>query len=311
MILIIGDVHWKAQKPYKEKLSEMFNYIYEKYGFCTLVFTGDFFDTSNPHSEEVVDLALAHLMKFKAVHIVTGNHELSSRNGNPLIPLSHIPKVHVYTKPQEVKIEEYYFLMLPYLYNVKEMKKEYEALRNNVDVVVSHVAYPGTNFGSPDEVDLSGITAKHYIYGHIHSSLDFPNNHYVLGVPSSTRYGEQEWNKRIAKLDNISEDIIFDPFPDFVTFEDIIFGSDPYSKDSIINVSEAPSVKAVLDKYKGYNIRLQGIKLVDTEKEVTYSEQKDNLNFSLESNFQGFSEGQTIRGEVKAKIQELFGLVPS
>lgn len=304
MIIVIGDVHFKHSQPFLKKTIEFFDWLYETYPEAILVQTGDFFDTSSPHSESVVDIALSHLLKFKEIHIITGNHELSNRVGNPLVPLNRFDKIHIYTRSEQVTIEGYKFLMLPFLYNIKAMKEQYEDTYGQYDYVVSHVAYPGTNFGSPDEINLSNIQAKAYLYGHIHEAMDKPNNHHIIGVPVTTRHGEQDWKKRlfIINENTISENII----PNFLNFETINFGEEPKDKEAILNVKNAPSVKAVIEMYKGLHVRLTGISLIGEVEAISYNEQKELLNFSLEKNFNEFSKNMEIRPPVQDKILELF-----
>jgi len=308
MIIFLGDVHFKQKQPYYNSTCELFEYLLKEYPNSTLVQTGDFFDTSNPHSELLVDKAIHYLLKFKEVHIISGNHELSNRTGNPLYLLNRIDKLNVYLEPKEVLIEDENFLMLPYLYNLKQMKELYETYdctNGTIDYVVSHVAYPNTNFGSPDEINLSNIKAKYYIYGHIHKPQSY-DNHHIIGVPITTRYGEHEWVKQIGVLQNNNFELR--EIPSFINFEDVDFNNEPESNTSILNVYNAPSVKAVLQKYKNYNIRLEGIKLINEENKISYNEQKDFLNFTLEKNFKDFCDTMEIRDPVKNKIFEFLSL---
>lgn len=310
-ILNIGDIHNKTTQPYYSLNREFFEWLVKNHKNDIPVFSGDFWDTSNPHSEDLVDIFLDYLLQFPEVHIVTGNHEIGARNGNPLVPLRRIPNIHIYTEPTETTILGVKYLMLPFLYNVKEMKEKYEALTNQVDYVMSHVAYPGTNFGAPDEINLSGIQAKAFFYGHIHEPMDF-GNHHILGVPNTTRYGEQDWKKRMAIV-NPENSYRFVSLEDFVKFEDVEFGKDPINPKAILNVKKAPSVKAVMIKYKGFHLRLQGIELEGgSTSAITYEDQKGLMNFSLENNFNEFyiSLGEKPREPVVDKIKELFTLVP-
>jgi predicted phosphodiesterase len=307
MILIIGDLHFKTKEPYKTKYIEFIEDLYKSYPDSTLIFTGDFFDKSNPHSEDEVDSILDYVLKFKSVHIVTGNHEISNRTGNPLAPLNRISNLHIYRVPTHVEIDGIKFLMLPYLYNMEEMKN-YNAITETTDYVVSHVAYPGTNRGAPDEINLSSIKAKAWFYGHIHEPQDF-GLHHIIGVPNTTRHGEQDWQKRMVVIENGT--YRFQNLEDKIRFETISFGAEPDSKDSILNVIDAPSVQAVLKKYKQNYIRKQGIKILEENSDsVSYNTQKEFLNFSLESNFQIFRADIELRVSVETKINELFTLVP-
>jgi predicted phosphodiesterase len=306
MIIFLGDVHFKQKQPYYNSVCQLLEYLLKEYPNSILVQTGDFFDTSNPHSELIVDKAIEYLLQFKEVHIISGNHELSNRTGNPLYLLNRIDKLNVYLEPKEVVIQDKNFLMLPYLYNLKQMKELYETYdctNGTIDYVVSHVAYPDTNFGSPDEINLSHIKANKFIYGHIHKPQVY-DNHIIIGVPVSTRYGEHEWVKQIGVLqDNVFE---LREIPSFINFENLEFNEEPNSNTSILNVYNAPSVKAVIQRYKDNHIRLEGIKLINEESKITYNEQKDFLNYSLEKNFQDFCTTTEIREPVKNKIYEYF-----
>ena len=306
MIIFLGDVHFKQKQPYYNSVCQLLEYLLKEYPNSILVQTGDFFDTSNPHSELIVDKAIQYLLQFKEVHIISGNHELSNRTGNPLYLLNRIDKLNVYLEPKEVLIEDEIFLMLPYLYNLKQMKELYETYdctNGTIDYVVSHVAYPNTNFGNADEINISHIKANKFIYGHIHKPQAY-DNHIIIGVPVTTRYGEHEWVKQIGVL----QDDVFElrEIPSFINFENLEFNEEPNSDTSILNVYNAPSVKAVIQRYKNYHIRLEGIKLINEENKITYNEQKDFLNFTLEKNFQDFCDTIEIREPVKNKIYEYF-----
>lgn len=308
-IVFIGDVHLKAKEPYMDASFQFLNYLEENHLNDVLVFTGDLFDNTFPHFELLMDRLLNSLIKFPEVYIISGNHEVfdsktTKKMGNPLALLDHVSGIRTFLNLEEIEIRGKKFLMLPYLYDVAKMKSEYEALNGTYDFVVCHVAYPSTNFGSMDEIDLSKIDAKVFIYGHIHEPKQI-SNHYILGVPVSTRHGEQVWKKELGIYDLDKDEFTLKPIPNFVNYETVKFGEWPENKNSIISVKEAPSVISVLDLYKEYHIRRKGITLLDEVENVSYNEQKDFLNFTLTSNFQEFSESFDIRPIVKNKIFEL------
>jgi predicted phosphodiesterase len=308
-IVFIGDVHLKSKEPYMNSSFQFLDYLEDNHLNDVLVFTGDLFDNTFPHFELLMDRLLKSLIKFPEVYIVSGNHEVfdsrtTKKMGNPLALLDHVSGIRTFLTPEEIEIRGKKFLMLPYLYDVAKMKSEYEALRGTYDFVVSHVAYPETNFGSLDEIDLSKIDCKIFIYGHIHEPKEI-FNHYIIGVPVSTRHGEQVWKKQLGIYDLENETFTLKAIPNFVNYEAIKFGEWPKDKNSIISVKDAPSVLSVLDLYKDYHVRRKGITLVDEVENVSYNEQKDFLNFTLTSNFQEFSENSDIRPAVKNKIFEL------
>ena len=308
-IVFIGDVHLKVKEPYMNASFQFLDYLEQNHLNDVLVFTGDLFDSTFPHFELLMDRLLKSLIKFPEVYIISGNHEVfdartTKKMGNPLTLLDHVSGIRTFMNPEEIEIRGKRFLMLPYLYDVAKMKSEYESLRGTYDFVLSHVAYPGTNFGSMDEVDLSNIDSKVFIYGHIHEPKEV-SNHYIIGVPVSTRYGEQVWKKELGIYDLDKDEFSLKPIPSFVNYETVKFGEWPTDKNCILSVKDAPSVISVLDLYKEYHVRRKGITLIDEVENVSYNEQKDFLNFTLTSNFQEFSDNIEIRPIVKNKIFEL------
>lgn len=284
MIITIGDLHIKENKSYKKASYSFLNYLIKNYKGENLIFTGDFFNDSKPNNITVYEV-LGSLKNFKSVHILTGNHEINEigvRKGNPLIPLFHIENFHIYTEPKEVHIEGLKFLMLPYLYNVKGMKEQYEKIETEVDYVISHVSYPGTNFGNIDEVNLRKIKATRFFYGHIHEPNNF-DDHIILGVPVSTRYGEHLWKKQIGIIKD-NKEFYLKEIPHFLQFEEIKFGEEPKDINSILCIYDAPSVSSVKKKYKEFQI--QKIELIGDKdfKDVKL----ERIDDSLVSNFQSF-----------------------
>jgi len=309
-IIIIGDQHWKNKEPYKSKTVEFFKDLQKKYLNDVLIFTGDFFDTASSHFDEVMRLAVEHLLPFSEVHIISGNHECNNkRSGNPLSLLNQFSNIKTYLEKTEVMIENKKFLMLPYLYSLKEMKL-YEQITGDYDYVVSHVAYPGTNGGASDEIDLRNIVANNFFYGHIHESQDF-GNHCIIGVPLTTRYDERDWKKRIVVIEN--NEVNFEQLPDYITFETIKFGEEPINKNSILNITNCPSISSVRERYEDYHFRLQGIQLNEENnsiEKVSFDEQKDLLNFNLRNNFTSFlSENEQSDKRIESTILAYFSKI--
>lgn len=308
-IIVIGDQHWKNKEPFKSATIEFFIDLQKKYLKDVLIFTGDFFDTASSHFDEVMRLAVEHLLPFSEVHIISGNHECNNKRvGNPLSMLNQFSNIKTYLEKTEVNIEGKKFLMLPYLYSLKELK-EYEKLTGDYDYVVSHVAYPNTNGGASDELDLSKINSKYFFYGHIHEPQDF-GNHSIIGVPLTTRYDERSWKKRIVVIEN--DEVSFEELSDYITYETIKFGEEPKNKNSILNVINSPSVNSVRERYEGYHLRLQGIELNEENsvEKVSYEEQKDFMNFNLLNNFKSFlAENEQSDKRIESTILGYFSKV--
>lgn len=309
-IIIIGDQHWKNKEPYKSQTVKFFIDLQKKYLNDVLIFTGDFFDTASSHFDEVMRLAVEYLLPFSEVHIVSGNHECNNkRSGNPLALLNQFSNIKTYVEKTEVMIESKKFLMLPYLYSLKEMKK-YEEIRGEYFCVVPHVAYPNKNGGAGDEIDLSKIDSEYFIAGHLHEPFEY-KNYYNLGVPLTTRYDERLFKKRIAIFEN--DKLNFEQLPDYITFETIKFGEEPKNKNSILNITNCPSISSVRERYEGYHFRLQGIQLNEENnsiEKVSFDEQKDLLNFNLRNNFTSFlSENEQSDKRVESTILAYFSKV--
>jgi metallophosphoesterase superfamily enzyme len=80
-IVVIGDFHLKSSEPHWTGQKKLLNYFREKYHDCTLIFTGDLFDTSSPRWEVFTEFLLFCKMFEGEIHIVHGNHEYSRLGG--------------------------------------------------------------------------------------------------------------------------------------------------------------------------------------------------------------------------------------
>jgi len=91
------------------------------------------------------------------------------------------------------------------------------------------------------------------------------NNHYVIGVPLPTRYGEHEHEHVIYEITDHIEKI---KVPNYFTYEDIEYGEMPNNKNNIYNIKNAPSHQLVKSTYKDYYIRDEGIEYIENEEEL-------------------------------------------
>lgn len=306
MILVIGDVHWKETSPHREGLIEFFDWLTDNYAGSTLIMTGDWLDSTSLHHENVIDTAIHKLNGFKEIHIVSGNHEISKIKGNILKPLNHINNINVYLEKTEVSIEGNTFLFLPYLPSLSQMREEYTKIKWKGDFCISHFAYPGTNFGHSDEIDISGIDAIK-IYGHIHEHKIMSDRDINIGVPATTRFGEHVWDKKIGLIDKDKKLKLID-IPVFWTYEELNYGQKPVNAKNVLVIKKAPSVIAVNEMYKDYKVHESKIEIFrnsgnENSNNIEYT--KESLNGSLLKQFRDYTDSVSdpVPEEIKSEIE--------
>lgn len=266
-IVIIGDIHAKKGEPFRSTVKKFFNWLYENFSQDTIIQVGDLFDSSSPHAE-VEEEVIGLLKRFKKVYILSGNHDYSRVHGNTLLPLIHHDNLTIITDIYEEVIDNISFLFLPYKYG--DMKEKYEALTGEYAYIVTHTTPKQLAFGEEGiDYKLKGF----YIHGHIHVTSrydfrdDYGNQHFVLGVPFPTRYGEQRDFHVILALENEKKSNII-TLPYFHSYETIKFGEEPQNKNNILNIIDAPDANSVYERYTGYYIREEGIELKRDNLEV-------------------------------------------
>lgn len=269
-IIIISDLHLKSKEPYWNAQLEFLKWLEENFDDDFIIFTGDITDTSTPTWEVHSEFEKFLINRNNKTYIVHGNHEFSRLKGSALLSYSFLDKVCVAFDPQVHEISNIKFLLLPYLYT--DMNETYEnyVWKEPDGICVTHLAPPGTSYGH-GEVDLKNISCKTIIHGHIHIYDRFIKHdvdNIILGVPLITRNGEQYFKKQILKIDSKTKNLEFIEVPEFLTIETVEYGKYPNSKKNIINVVNAPNVNSVLEKYKDYHIREEGISIVRTKASI-------------------------------------------
>lgn len=302
-MVIVGDTHWKDKEPYYAGLKNFFRWLLETYPDETMIFTGDMFDTATPHFDTVYDVVIEYLLRFKAVHIVAGNHEekFAKTKGNCLRPLRHHPTIHIYTRPTVVEIDKYSFWMLPFQYDYAQVKAyETAPLPKPVDFIICHATPQKLAFG--DEGVNLRLKVSQVIWGHIHTPFEYRDDvnvqNIVIGVPQVTREGEQDFEKAILEFNPRTEKFEQKVIPVFMTIETVEYGEEPKSKDNLINVVNAPSIPAVYERYKGYYVNKEHIEVLRTDKEVVEEESKIFFNTKLEEQLVKYAEEKAVPKEM-------------
>lgn len=299
MIVIIGDFHLKHQEPYWSGQKLLLNYIKEKYAGCTLIFTGDLFDSSSP-KWDIFNHFVKFSQEFKGeIHIIHGNHEFYVLKGSVLSALEEISNVKIYSTKTEVKLENEQFLFLPFQYSLPLMQA-YEDIDERFDWVVTHITPPKHQFAN-EGIQLK-LKAKAVFHGHIHVSEEYTDDegifNVLVGVPQTTRNLEQEFKKRVILIENgswRSEDL-----PVYMEIEDIEFGNFPENKLNLLNIKNAPSKKLVETTYAEYHWRKAGITYLDAESNLPMEHLK--IENSLEKRFIAFAATNDV--DIPKSVQE-------
>jgi len=269
-MICISDLHVKNKEPFLSSIKSFLTTLADKYPDEEVIQLGDLWDSSSPHSEIEADI-VALLKRFKKLHIITGNHDISKRSGNALLHLNHHDNITVYTEKEEVTIEGHKCLMLPWMYNAKEIYKDLEW---QGDFAFLHVTNEEDAFGD-EGLNTDKIKAIQ-VFGHTHTKRVVDTGivyKQIMGVNIPTRNLEVPNPYMYIKTDKSFEFI--DP-KIYFEYETLTYPALPVNKNNILNIKQAPSYEAVYETYKGYNIRHEGIEILLTEGVF------DNEEFSFE-----------------------------
>lgn len=315
-IAIIGDVHLSDRSPMFEAQVQLLQWLIDTHKDDHVIFTGDFWHTSSPHWERAYNTGLDCLLQFKDAHLISGNHEMlssgaKSHKGNLLKPLKdRYSNLHIYLEPEAVTIVDSSFLMLPFLYDRHAMVEQYEALKWSGDYIVTHCSPPGKNHGA-EEVSFKGCKVKKIFFGHIHEQSD-EGKHCVVGVPNTTRNDERLFDKRYVTIENGK--VESHPVPIFYDIVDIDFDTaleDTREKVKDlweINIKGTPSVREAKRKFKGFNIRDEGIEVIHAVVNNPGEVAVQNFSDSLESDFDEFVATEGLSERVANTCRQyLFG----
>jgi hypothetical protein len=294
MIVIVSDIQIKNKEPFRSAINKFFVYLRDTWNTSntTFIFLGDLFETSATH-HDIVDEILEHLLNLNQVILITGNHDAKNRQrGNILKPFRHHKNVKVIFDPTVLKIDNYKFLFIPFLY--KDQKERVEKLTGQFDYICTHVEHLQIAFDKVNSIDFNKELKGTFFHGHIHVLKDRDyfdingNQHHVVGVPIPVKHLEDQQQHRIVLIDE--NKYRFENVPFYFKYETINYGDEPSSKDNILNIKNVPSIADVFSKYKDYHIREDGIELkVDENSEQTLSfdlsdTKQDFITFCKEEN---------------------------
>jgi hypothetical protein len=297
MCLIISDLHLKEKEPFKKYQQQFLNWLLQKYNNEIFILLGDCFDNSTP-TWDVYSMFKDFLLKRKNItYISKGNHCSSRIKGCALNGIHLMEDVKVFFEKEECDIDGYKCLFLPFIYD--SMKEQYEKLEGNYDFIFTHITPEKAAFGE-EGIKFNKNLIGTFFHGHIHMFNEkcykdsYGNINYIQGVPISTRNGEDQ-EHIIIQIDH-DKKIEFIKVPHYFSYETIEYPNLPESKNNIINVINAPSYASVIDKYKDYYIRQEGIELkIEEGMDQTVSFEQGNIK----EKFVKFCIDNNIANDVK------------
>jgi len=295
-LIIVSDLHLKNKEPFLSASRKFLNWLNENYSSYKLLFLGDCFDSSAPIWEVYSIFKEFLLSRSNHTYLLQGNHDLSKSKGCALSSFGLLDEISVYEDKAEVfTTDNLNCLILPFKYDYKD----YSHIEGNFDFIFSHIVPTKVQFAN-EGIDFPNIKGI-FIHGHTHIFKEkeyidtYMNKHIILGVPLSTRNGEDQKHQIIEIDDN--KNITYIDVPYYFKYETINYGEEPTNKNNILNIINAPNRKLVFEKYKDYYIREEGIELLRTETtKEDYKKEFESAN--ILQKFKKYAEDKGLSKEV-------------
>lgn len=269
-IIFLGDTHATNTHKglsFKGLLSSM-DWLRSQYNVSEtiLIQTGDLYDKSTPHRDEV-EVPLTEILKeYKEVHVIAGNHDEGS-TGLAISSMGQHPNIHTYSEFTKVMIEGLSFGMMPYIKkDPASMNEVYGKCKDKFAFRVIH-AHPKESNRGIEEVSFLVDADIATVHGHQHKPFEYGKNGISVGVFQTSRNGEQDWIKRYLEYDTETKKLKSIPLPVFHTIKTIEYGDEVEDTLNFYNIINAPSQQSAYKKYKHLHIRDNGISII--QKEVT------------------------------------------
>ncbi len=277
MIVVLGDIHFRDDRPYWDDVCERFLSWFDSYDRNnpdnTLILAGDLVE-EKLLSGKVADYLhrFIHLSRFKEVHICVGNHDRKEYHGRYQLSYEfykNIPNVHVYENDKVVDIEGLKVLILPYYLGVNDIgipMNEYysgiyrnsERFSNDYNLVVGHFCDERNSIyggGSDCISNLDKIVTDKMILGHVHTRGVQKDTPYI-GSVFAGRKTENDYRRCAMVYDN---GVWYeDRLPLFNEFLSVTYPEDlPKSKAMvpIYTVLNCSSESVAISRYGNINIR--------------------------------------------------------
>lgn len=285
LIGILGDLHATDSLSYADYISdrrvgekkEILDFIIKSFEDCQhIVFLGDIFNSKNNNSE-TNRWVIEFFERFgkKQLYLISGNHDKQGDGSTAIDFIKEIQKNnwHVYTKLEDIIIENRKISFLPYMLNSELEVETHEEATESImkklpggDILFAHHAISGTTFNGiktellKEVVLPKEVLEKKYkltIAGHIHTPQQVDN---VLLTGSVFTNEVNEIEKFIWKIkDDLSIEKIKLPCREIHKIEDPTDEQlEKIKKDSIVKIivtkkeTKIKELKKKLEKFAAF-----------------------------------------------------------
>lgn len=292
-LLWTGDWHLTDKDkglPFRGHLKLFDEFFFQKYNPKEVIFmlSGDTSDKDILHYDDVLTPFTERLLCFKQVIGIEGNHD-RGKNGSILSPLNTHPSIDIYSEYARINVEGLTIDMMPFIKkDPASMQDRYGSIPGKVDFRLIH-AHPKESNRGIEEVSFSTKATIASFHGHQHKS--FENDNVIsIGVPQTTRNGEQDWQKRYYEFDTETGILQSLPLPEFYTIKTIEYGEEIEDEHNQYNIINAPSIQLAHKLYPGITIRKNGITLLEKETEVIELYDKEKKKMKLLSFYEDWKK---------------------
>lgn len=306
-IVVIGDLHIREDEPFFTSSKKFFEWFCEsEYNDGRpIIFTGDIVHKPIVNGKVMRFILDVFQDKLKAEHmwIVTGNHDFSRQKGSFLETFEGetTDRVTVVSVPEELKIGEVSFFLLPYFYpnsipDYSTMKEVYGNLIVNSDYIIGHFSDETSPLFM--DADVSHMKGKR-LFGHVHVG----SAHYV-GTPYITRKDESGKDSWIINIDTQRREDQRINVPVCLEYMDVEYG-DPIEEQTdypvIYSVKNAPTKAAAEEMYSDFYL---GTIQVKSNFDRTLSKEKsDGKIRPIMEYFEEFVAKNDVSKSVQEKIR--------
>lgn len=268
MIIVLGDLHFRADHPWFMEAAERFLSWFEDWEENNpnnqLVLLGDLVETPT-NGGIVVDYLerLYRYSKFDHIHVIVGNHDFKRIDKKYQLAYKFLERKHevtIYNKKSEVTIQGIDCLMMPYLVSTVKMPSPnrfysnlWKKLKEKKDIAFGHLQ--DINSTLPGGIKNLDKLADKVCLGHIHTRVHYN----YLGSIYPLNHGQN--GQRCYRSYEILNGILMEidhKLPNFLEFIIINYGDDIKPTDALVPVyvmHKCPKEGLLDSKYDGLFIR--------------------------------------------------------
>ncbi len=305
-IIIIGDLHLKTEEPFYSSSKKFMEWFVSK-DFNNknniLIQTGDILhnSVSNGKINKLMIDMFFNKLNFKEIHIILGNHDISKRGGNGLLPLEVNERIKIYKDIVITEINKYKCLIIPFMYKKQDTIDKLEKLKSEgrikYDFIFAHIG-DETQTLFNNFIDMSEFKGVK-IFGHVHKG----SSHYI-GTPYITRYDEKDKDSIIGSIRNgIYETIKVPMFLNYCTIEygkKIIESKNASTPFSIWDIEDAPDIESAYKFYK--DIFIRQVHKIKDDSLISIDTENRNGSLSLKDYLLEFTTTNRVGKELKEML---------